>query len=49
LVSRKQPRQGVLAVEEWAIPEILTITLHQVEGVEDGSARGLQPAQVVES
>jgi hypothetical protein len=31
----KQPRQRSLAVEEWALAQIVAIMLDQVEGIED--------------
>jgi hypothetical protein len=45
----QQPRERSLAVEERAIAQILAVVLDQIEGVENGSARGHRSAQVIES
>jgi hypothetical protein len=48
LGAQQQSRQSVLAVEKGAIPQILTITLDQVECIEDRSTHSLPPTQLIE-
>ncbi len=45
----QQSRQRVLAVEERAIAQVLTVVLDQVECIEDRGMRGLPSAQLLES
>jgi hypothetical protein len=45
----QEPRQRSLAVEERKTAKILAIVLDQVEGIEDGRARGLPAAQLIEA
>jgi len=45
----QQSRQGVFAVEKWAIAQILTIMLDQIDRIEDRGPRGLAKQNTTKS
>jgi hypothetical protein len=49
-ISRaQQSRQRSLAVEKWAIPQIIAVVLDQIERIEDRGPGGLKSAKLVET